>query len=109
MSIGLSFSNPIISFKIFNFENKSKPSRSNKLSCFKYFSRFKHFSFKSTHPNNFNNNFDSQTQDNNFDSQTNDSNSNLKLTIMRTKLQDKMILILKIYTIQSNGKILIQN
>ena len=38
MSIGLLFSNPIISFKIFNFENKSKPSRSNKLSCFKYFS-----------------------------------------------------------------------
>ena len=37
MSIGLSFSNPIISFKILNFENKSKPSRSNKLSCFKYF------------------------------------------------------------------------
>ena len=37
MSIDLSFSNPIISFKIFNSENKSKPSKSNKLSCFKYF------------------------------------------------------------------------
>ena len=37
MSIGLPFSNPIISFKIFNSENKSKPSKSNKLSCFKYF------------------------------------------------------------------------
>ena len=53
MSIGLLFSNPIISFKIFNSENKSKPSRSNKLSCFKYFSRFKLFSFKSTQHNNF--------------------------------------------------------
>ena len=53
MSIGLSFFNPIISFKIFNSENKSKPSRSNKSSRFKYFSRFKHFSFKSTQPNNF--------------------------------------------------------
>jgi len=58
---------------------------------------------------NEDNNFDYQTQDNNFDSQTNDSNSNLKLKIMRTKLQDKIIIILKIYTIQSNGKILIQN
>jgi len=38
MSIGLSLSNPIISLEIFNYENKSKPSRSNKLSCFKYFS-----------------------------------------------------------------------
>ena len=53
MSISLSFSNLIISFKIFNSENKSKPSRSNKLSCFKDFSRFKHFCFKSTQPNNF--------------------------------------------------------
>jgi len=31
MSTFLSFSNHIISFKIFNSENKSKPSRSNKL------------------------------------------------------------------------------
>ena len=31
MSIGLSFSNPIISFNIFNSENTSKPSRFNKL------------------------------------------------------------------------------
>ena len=38
MSIGLSFSNPIISIKIFISENKSNSSRSNKLSCFKYFS-----------------------------------------------------------------------
>ena len=54
MSIDLLFSNPIISFKIFDSENKSKPSRSNKLSCFKYFSRFKHFSFKSIQLNYFN-------------------------------------------------------
>ena len=53
MLIDLSFYNPIISFKIFNSKNKSKPSRSNKLSCFKYFSKFKHFSFKSTQSNNF--------------------------------------------------------
>ena len=39
MSICLLFSNFIISFKIFNYENKSKLSRSNKLSCFKYFSK----------------------------------------------------------------------
>ena len=32
-----------------------------------------------------------------------------KLKIMRMKLQDKMILILKIYTIQVNEKVLIQN
>ena len=38
MSIGLSFSNPIISFKTFNSENKSKPSIFNTLLCFKYFS-----------------------------------------------------------------------
>ena len=44
MSIHLSFSNPIISFKIFNSEHKSKSSRSNKLSCFKYF-LFKYNSF----------------------------------------------------------------
>jgi len=52
MLIDLSFFNLTISFKIFNSENKSKPSKSNKLSCLKYFSRFKHFSFKSTQPNN---------------------------------------------------------
>ena len=43
MSIGLSFFKPIISFKIFNFENKLNSSISNKLSYFKDFSRFKHF------------------------------------------------------------------
>ena len=46
MSIDLSFSKPIISRKIFNYEIKSNPSISNKLSCFKDFSSFKHFSFK---------------------------------------------------------------
>ena len=54
MSIGLSFSKPIISLKIFNYENKSNSSLSNKLSCFKYFSRFKHFSFKNVQSSDFN-------------------------------------------------------
>lgn len=52
MSIGLSFSKQIISLRIFNYEIKSNPSISNKLSCFKDFLSFKHFSFKneiSTH------------------------------------------------------------
>ena len=34
MSIGLSFSKPIICLKIFNFEIKSNPSISKELSCF---------------------------------------------------------------------------
>jgi len=46
LSISLSFSKPIISLKIFNYENKSNSSRSNKLSCLEDFSIFKHFSFK---------------------------------------------------------------
>jgi len=46
MSISLSFFKPIVYLKIFNSENKSNPSISNKLSRFKYFSMFKHFSFK---------------------------------------------------------------
>ena len=45
MSVGLSSSKPIIFLKIFNSENKSNSSIFNKLSCFKYFSMFKHFSF----------------------------------------------------------------
>ena len=53
MSIGLSFSKPIISFKIFNCENKSNSLISNKLSCFKDFSRFKHFSLKKCSEFNF--------------------------------------------------------
>jgi len=36
-----------------NSENKSKSLRSNKLLCFKYFSKLRHFSFKSTQPNYF--------------------------------------------------------
>ena len=54
MSIDLLFSNPIISFKIFNSENKSNPSTSNKLLFFKDFSRFRHFSYKSVQSSNFN-------------------------------------------------------
>ena len=46
MSIGLSSSKPIISLEIFNSEIKSNTSISNKLSCFKDFSSFKHFFFK---------------------------------------------------------------
>ena len=42
MSIGLSFSKPIIFLKIFNYEIKSNPSIYNKLLCFKDFSKFKH-------------------------------------------------------------------
>jgi len=44
---------PIIFFKIINYENKYKSSRSNKLLCFKYFSKFKHFYLKNTQPNDF--------------------------------------------------------
>ena len=40
------FSSAIIFLKTFNSEIKSNPSISNKLSCFKDFSSFKHFSFK---------------------------------------------------------------
>ena len=54
MSIDLSFSKPIIFLKIFNFENKSNPSISNKLSCFKDFSRLKYFSFKNIQSNDYN-------------------------------------------------------
>jgi len=36
---------------MFNYENKSKPWRSKKLSCFKNSSRFRHFSFKNTWSN----------------------------------------------------------
>ena len=46
MSIHLSFSKPIISLKIFNFEIKLNSSISNKLSCFKNFSSFNHFFFQ---------------------------------------------------------------
>ena len=46
MSIDLSFSKSIISLKIFNYENKLNSSLSNKLSCFKDISRFKHFFVK---------------------------------------------------------------
>ena len=46
MSIGLSFSKLVIFLKIFNYEIKSNSSMSNKLSCFKHFSRFKLFFFK---------------------------------------------------------------
>jgi len=53
MSICLSFSKSIIYFKIFNSENKSNSSISNKLSCFKDFSKFKHFSFKNEQSNDF--------------------------------------------------------
>jgi len=45
---------------------------------------------------------------NNFDSQTHIVILILKLRITRMKLQDKMILILKIYMIQVNGRIVIQ-
>ena len=54
MSIGLSFFKPIIFFKIFNYKIKPNSSISKELSCFKDFSRFKHFFFKneiSTHRN----------------------------------------------------------
>jgi len=54
MSIGLSFSKHIISLKIFNYGNKSNSSLSNKLSCFKDFSKFKHFSFKNVQSSDFN-------------------------------------------------------
>jgi len=53
MSIGLSFFKPIISLKIFNYENKSNPSISKKLSCFKDFSRFKHFSLRKVQSTDF--------------------------------------------------------
>jgi len=53
MTIGLSFSKPIISLKIFNQENKSNPSLSNKLSHFKDFSTFKHFSFENLQSSDF--------------------------------------------------------
>ena len=46
MSIGLSFFKPIISLKIFNYENKSNSSLSNKLLCFKDFSRLNIFVLK---------------------------------------------------------------
>jgi len=46
MSIDLSFFKLIISLKMFNYENKSNPSLSNKLSCFKDVARFKHFFFQ---------------------------------------------------------------
>jgi len=54
MSISLSFFFPITSFKKFNSKNKFKPLRSTKLSCFKYFSSFRYFSFRSTQQNHFN-------------------------------------------------------
>jgi len=47
MSIGLLFSKPVISLKIFNYENKSNLSLPNKLSCFKDFQSLSIFSFKS--------------------------------------------------------------
>ena len=54
MLIGLLFSKPIIFLKIFNSKNKLNLSISNKLSYFKDFSRFKHFSFKNVQSSDFN-------------------------------------------------------
>ena len=54
MSIVLLFSNLIISFKILNYENKSKTLRFNKLSSFQDILRFRHFSFKSTRADDIN-------------------------------------------------------
>jgi len=54
MSIDLLFFKPIISMKIFNHESKSNPLISNILSCFKVFSKFKHFSFQIVQSSDFN-------------------------------------------------------